>query len=232
MKKFLAACAAIVFANSFFFAASYMDNTYQKLADEYIKKAEKAKQAGEYDKSIDFSDKAKENAELSKAYIDMMRRRRDADDAMQEAKDKIAWAEEIGADKSYPLAYGDAKENYGAAEKSYDEESYEQAADYARKCVAALDGVKAVTPLPEYYIVKPWAKSKDCFWNISGKPFVYNNPRLWENLYQANKSALPRPGDPDLILPGMKMRIPSLTGEPRDGVYDSAKEYDVYSASK
>jgi hypothetical protein len=41
---------------------------------------------------------------------------------------------------------------------------------------------------------------------------------------------MPKPQDPNLILPGMKMKIPSLTGEFRSGTYDSKKEYEPYSA--
>ena len=54
------------------FAASYKNNTYQKLANEYTKKAEAALDAGEYALSEEYAAKAAENAELSKAYIDKM----------------------------------------------------------------------------------------------------------------------------------------------------------------
>ena len=46
--------------------------------------------------------------------------------------------------------------------------------------------------------------------------------------YQANKAAMPKPEDPNLIHPGMKMKIPSLTGEYRKGTYDPKKEYEAY----
>ena len=94
--------------------------------------------------------------------------------------------------------------------------------------IVSLEGVAEVTPLPAEYIVRLWAETKDCYWNISGRPYVYNNPLLWENLYQANKSKMPKPEDPNLILPGMKMSIPRLTGEYRTGTYDPKKEYEAY----
>ena len=94
--------------------------------------------------------------------------------------------------------------------------------------MASLDGVREITPLPEFYVVRPWAETKDCFWNISGRHYVYNNPLLWENLYQANKDKMPKPEDPNLIHPVMKMKIPSITGEYRKGTYDSKKEYNAY----
>lgn len=232
MKKLLIAAVASFFAASFVFAASYTNNTYQKLADEYTRMAEDALNAGRYAESIEFSQKAQENAELSRAYIDMMMARQTADVEMQRARDRIAYAESIEADKNFPMAYGEAQDKYSSAESSYSGENYAAAADYARQSVAALDGIGEVTPLPEFYVVRPWEETQDCFWNISGRPYVYNNPLLWENLYEANKNDIPRPDDPNLILPGMRMTIPSLTGEMREGTYDPSKSYDPYSASR
>ena len=120
------------------------------------------------------------------------------------------------------------KDNLEKAEAAFESEDYEQANAYSKASLSALDGVKEVTPLPEFYVVKPWAETKDCYWNISGRPYVYNNPLLWENLYQANKSNMPKPEDPNLIHPGMKMKIPSLTGEYRSGTYDPKKSYSTY----
>jgi hypothetical protein len=232
MKRILTIVAALVLTGTLVFAASYTDNTYQKLADEYTKQAETAMNAGQYDLSVELAQKAAENAALSKGYIDMMLARKTADDEMLKAKNKLAWAESISADKNFPMAYSASKDKYASAQTSYGSEDYAAAADYAKQSVSALDGVHEVTPLPEYYIVRPWADTKDCFWNISGRPYIYNNPLLWENLYQANKSDIPHPDDPNLILPGMKMKIPSLTGETRDGVYDPSKDYDPYNAAR
>lgn len=230
MKKLVIAFALA--CTGFAFAASYTNNTYQKLADEYTRKAENALNAGRYDESVEYAKQAEENAELSKAYIDMMMAKTDADVEMKKAQDQLAYADSIDAATNFPMAYTDAKEKYASAESSYSGEDYFAAADYARQTVAALDGIRQVTPLPEFYIVRPWAETKDCFWNISGRPYVYNNPFLWENLYQANKQNIPHPDDPNLIMPGMKMQIPSLTGEARSGTYDPSKAYDPYNISR
>ncbi len=227
MKKIFSLVLLTLFTLSVF-AVSYKNNTYQKLADEYTKKAENALDAGQYDDAVEYSRKAEENAELSKAYIQMMMAKNEAEDAIKLAKNQIAYAEKIDAPHTYPMAYTSAKENLENAETSFAGEDYPKATEYAKASLAALDGIKEVTPLPEYYIVKPWAETKDCYWNISGRPYVYNNPLLWENLYQANKSDMPKPEDPNLIHPGMKMKIPSLTGEYRSGTYDPKKTYDTY----
>jgi len=228
MKKVVLALAALLVSVSVF-AASYKNNTYQKLANEYTKKAEAAMDAGEYAESIEYAKLAEENAALSKAFIEMMTAKTTADDALNLARNQLKYAESIQADKNFPMAYTAAKENLENAEKAYAAEDYVKAAEYAKAVLAALDGIREITPLPAWYIVRPWAETKDCYWNISGRPYIYNNPLLWENLYQANKQNMPKPEDPNLIHPGMKMKIPSITGEYRDGVYNPKKQYDAYS---
>ena len=228
MKKVFLTLAALLVSASVF-AASYKNNTYQKLANEYTKKAEAAMDAGEYAESIEFAKLAEENAALSKAFIEMMTAKTNADDALNLARNQLKYAESIQADRNFPMAYSSAKENLGNAEKAYAAEDYVKAAEYAKAVLTALDGIREITPLPAWYIVRPWAETKDCYWNISGRPYIYNNPLLWENLYQANKQNMPKPEDPNLIHPGMKMKVPSITGEYRDGTYDPKKEYEPYS---
>lgn len=210
------------------FAISYTNNTYQKLANEYAKKAEMALDAGHYEESVEYSKLAEENAILSREYTEMMLARKDAEDNIKLAKNKLAWAEKVDAPNIFPMAYSAGKENIENADASFGEEDYPKASDFAKQALAALDGIVETTPLPEFYIVRPWAETKDCYWNISGRHYVYNNPLLWENLYQANKDKMPKPEDPNLIHPGMKMKIPSITGEYRKGTYDSKKEYNAY----
>lgn len=231
MKKAVLFALAFVAAASVY-AVSYKNNTYQKLADEYNKKAQVAFDAGQYDDAVEYSKKAAENAELSRAYIDMMMARYNADKQMKLAQNRLTWAESIHADKTFPMAYSAAKESFENAQAAYNKEDFAAAIDYAKQSLASLDGVYEVAPLPEFYIVRPWTETKDCYWNISGRPYVYNNPLLWENLYQANKNAMPKPEDPNLIKPGMKMKIPSLTGEYREGVYSPSKKYEAYGSSK
>ncbi len=231
MKKILSVAFALSFA-ACLFAASYTNNTYQKLADEYTRKAQVAFDAGQYSDAVSYSEKAAENAELSRAYIDMMKTRGLAESQMKIAKNRIAWAEGVNAERTFPIAFTAAKEAYSNAESSFTKEDFASAVTFAKASIAALDGVYEVTPLPEFYIVRPWAETKDCYWNISGRPYVYNNPLLWENLYQANKNNMPRPNDPNLIMPGMKMKIPSLTGEYREGVYSPSKKYEAYGTGR
>ena len=228
MKKVLALAAAAAIGMSAF-AVSYTNNTYQKLAEEYTVKAEKALDAGEYLLAEDYAKKAEENAALSEAYIKRMAARGDAETAIETAKKRLEYARSISADKNYPIAYNAASGYFDQANSAFTNEEYDVALENANKVLEALNQIKELIPLPAVYIVRPWAETRDCFWNISGRPYVYNNPFLWENLYEANKNNIPRPNDPNLILPGMKMEIPSLTGEYRDGTYSPDIDYEPYA---
>jgi nucleoid-associated protein YgaU len=230
MKKSILCIFLLTTLFSSVFSASYMDNEFQKLANEYNRKAEIAFDEGEYDLAVEYSMLAAENSELSKAYVNTMIAKADATKQIKYAQNQLAWAEKVHGDIYYPMTYTAGKAALEAALLAYEKEDYASAKVFAREALNYLAEIKEVTPLPQYYVVKPWAESKDCYWNISGRPYVYNNPLLWENLYQANKSNMPKPQDPNLILPGMKMKIPSLTGEFRSGTYDSKKEYEPYSA--
>jgi nucleoid-associated protein YgaU len=91
--------------------------------------------------------------------------------------------------------------------------------------VEAPAPVETPALLPASYTVRPWAVSKDCFWNIAGRSWVYGDPYKWRLLYNANKSKLPDPNNPDLIEPDMVLDIPSLQGEGREGAWDADKTY-------
>src|SRR5574344_560762 len=231
MKKVITLFVTVLTA-SLLFAVSYKNNTYQKLAEEYTTKAEKAMDAGEYALAEDYAQKAQENAALSEAYVKKMTEKAEADKSMSLAKNRIDYVKSIRGDVNYPIAYTGAQTLYTQASDAYASEDYVAANEAAKQVLDMLAQVHEITPLPKFYIVRPWADTKDCFWNISGRPYVYNNPLLWENLYEANKSALPQPNNPNLILPGMKMEIPSITGEYRDGVYSPDTSYDAYNVNR
>lgn len=212
--------------------ASYADNPYQQLAKEYHQKAQVAFDEGDYDTAVELSKLAAENTELSEAYINSMIARSDANKQIQYAKNQLAWAEKIHGDIYFPMTFTSGKQSLDNAEAAFAAENYETASVFAKEALSILSEIKEVTPLPQYYVVRPWAETKDCYWNISGRSYVYNNPTLWENLYQANKSNMKDPANPDLIYPGMQMEIPSITGEFREGTYDTSKKYDPYTANR
>ncbi|HDP80234.1 MAG TPA: DUF4398 domain-containing protein [Spirochaetes bacterium] len=55
------------------------------------------------------------------------------------------------------------------------------------------------------YRVKYNPGNRDCLWKIAGR--YYNNPRLWKRIYEANRDKIK---NPDLIHPGIQLRIPII----------------------
>lgn len=231
MRKGLSFVLVLFFCAGFIFAAkfSYKNNIYQKLAEEYFVKADKAFAAGEYVLAEGYAINASKNAALSEEFVNNKIRGESVSDILERAKKRLEYAKSINADKNYPVAFGAAQDYYRQAEAAFDKEDYDKSESLAQKVLDALADIKGVSPLPRFYIVQPWELTHDCLWNISGRTYVYNNPWLWKNLYEANKSALPEPDNPNLILPGMKLEIPSISGEYRTGTYDPDRTYETFS---
>lgn len=85
-----------------------------------------------------------------------------------------------------------------------------------------------VTVLPQYYVVVRRVPLTDALWRIAGYSYIYNNPIEWYRIYEANRNVLRDPNNPDLILPGQRLVIPSLNGEERSGEYNPDLEYLTY----
>ena len=232
MKKLVLILVVLLITFGFVFGASYSNNEYQKKARELTALAQQAFDEGDYDKAIELTAQAEENAEKSQAYIQMMIAKADAEKQMTIAKNQQAWALRVRGDVNYPMAYSAGTKSLENGQIAFDKEDFVGASAYAIEAIQAFSSIEEVTPLPQFYVVRPWAENKDCYWNISGRSYVYNNPTLWENLYQANKSKMKDPANPDLIYPGMKMEIPSITGEYREGTYSPKAEYQTFNANR
>ena len=154
MKKILS-FVFIAFIASVVFAASYKNNTYQKLAKEYTIKAEKALDAGEYVLAEEYAQKAQENADLSDAYIAHMMAKETADRNIALAKNRIEAAKKLKAEENFPMAFEEALKSLERSNEFYAKEDYENASNAALQVINLLAGVYEVIPLPKYYIIKP-----------------------------------------------------------------------------
>jgi len=83
-----------------------------------------------------------------------------------------------------------------------------------------LADIPGTPVLPAQYRVKTWNRTRDCLWNIAAKKEIYGDPFKWRILYNANRQKLTRPGNPNLIEPGMILDIPSINGEIRSGILE------------
>ena len=112
MKKIIAFTALALVSCSAIFAASYKNNTYQKLAKEYTIKAEKALDAGEYALAEEYAAKAKENADLSDAFISKMMIKENAENSIAKAKNRLEYVKSIHGAENFPTAVNAADTNY------------------------------------------------------------------------------------------------------------------------
>jgi nucleoid-associated protein YgaU len=174
---------------------------------------------GDYDASSEYAREAIRYAELSDEYVALQLIIKEAHDSIAAAKKRVDWAVSSGTDKQYPAEYEEARGHYEAGLSALAGEDWEGAIDSAYKVINVLAFTQPDGVLPARYTVRAWATSDDCLWNIAGRPWAYGDPYKWQIIYNANKSKFPEPDNPNLIVPGMVLDIPSISGETRQGMY-------------
>jgi nucleoid-associated protein YgaU len=187
---------------------------------------------GNYDMSIQYSAESIRNARLSDEYVTQRLKIAAAVKKIDEAGSRLSWADKANAAYYFPNELDAARNFYREALAARAANEWDTALNNAINVVETLANVTVpqeqpdkIYPLPSQYKVRPWDAFGDCFWNIAGRNWVYNNPLKWPLLYKANKSKLPNPDDPNLIEPGLILDIPSLNGEKREGMWDSGRAY-------
>jgi len=180
---------------------------------------------GDYDASAGFAQEAVRYAELSDEYVSVQ--------LIAEAKRLLAWADKNNIAAKFPNNYNEGKTQYENAVDAHSNENWNEAIAAAMKSIeifAAFESggrpatttttaSKPATGLPRQYTVRTWRVEKDCLWTIAGYSWVYNDPWKWKLLYDANKDKMPEPANPDLIVPGQVLDIPSINGETRQGMW-------------
>lgn len=211
------------------FAISYADNEFQLKSKAYAELSRKALDEGDYEASIEYSLLSEEHARLSAEFIQKMLAKVEAEQAMNKARTRYQWAKNNNAERNYPELFSEATGALNAGDVAFGEESYDVATSCAARVLEALLGVKGdesgFASLPATYEVRTWRGERDCLWNIAELPGVFGNSFDWEKLYEANKDILPSMSDPNFIVPGMLLKIPSIKGEKRVGNYDHGATY-------
>ena len=215
--------------------ASIRNNKYFIESVRLTNLAQQAYDDGDYDASSQYSRDAVRYAQLSDEYVRLQLKIKEADDAIAAARKRLDYATSVNAATRYPFEYSQAQTYYTDARTLRAAESWDPAIASANQVLVALSGVggeqraeqrrDGSAQLPAQYTVRLWINYKDCLWNIAGRSWVYNDPWKWRLLYDANKSKMPKPDNPDLIEPGMVLDIPSIKGETRQGMWDGSKTY-------
>lgn len=207
------------------FGQSLLENSYYQKSLELRAQAQEAFDAGDYDAAADLAAQAQEFAQLSDDFVEEMLAKNQADSAMSAAQVRMTWALGAGIPETYPSEWSMATARMSLASAAYEAESWLDAAEYSDLVLEALADLTERLPLPKYYTVRLIPERRDCLWRIAEYPFVYGDPWQWRLLYDANKATFENPNDPDLILPGQVLEIPSIRGETRAGTWDPAKPY-------
>jgi hypothetical protein len=221
------------------------NNKYFLESVRLTKLAQENYEYGDYDASVEYAAEALKYAQLSDEYVALQLKIKEADDAIHAARTRINWAASVGAADRYPREYQEAQRLFSAANTARSGEKWDEAVRSARGVIDVLALVTEAAPapapapavetppklaveipaLPAQYTVRSWNLSKDCLWNIAGRPWAYGDPAKWRLIYNANKAKLPDPDNPDLIHPGMVLDIPSINGELRQGMWEAAQTY-------
>jgi hypothetical protein len=201
------------------------NNKYYLESVRLTKLAQETYEYGDYDASTGFAEEAIRFALLSDEFIASHVKFREADDAIAAAKHRLDWADSNNVARQYPNEYNESKAHYNDSLASRSKEEWDAAIASATRVIEILAFIGGAASYPAQYVVRNWSSEKDCLWNIAGYPWVYGEPERWRVLYDANKSKMPEPDNPNLVEPGMVLDIPSIRGETREGVWDSNRTY-------
>ncbi|MDR0452190.1 MAG: LysM peptidoglycan-binding domain-containing protein [Treponema sp.] len=209
---------------------NFLNNEYYRESVRLTKLAQETYDYGDFDLAREYAEKAHENARLSDEYIALQLKIAEAVEAIAAADQRISWAIGVGADRRYPREFAVAAASRDSAVSYYGAESWDDAIAAAHRAINALAFVEGDPGilLPAQYRVRPWSVSRDCFWNIAGRSWAYGDSFLWSRLYDANRSKLSDPGNPNLIHPGTVLDIPSIRGEEREGLWNEDTEYPAF----
>ena len=202
------------------FVKSLLNNQFLLENFKLIGLAEKSLSDGQYDDSVKYAEEAIKYAQLSDDYVLQQMKIRDVNDAINAAQIVLDRARESGAPKNYTVIYNEAENSFNTAQEARSREEWDKSLEAANRVLTILSQIPDSPLFPAQYLVKNWIPMKDCLWNIAGKPQIYGDPFKWPIIYNANKSKLPKPDNPDLILPGMVLDIPSIKGESRAGILE------------
>jgi nucleoid-associated protein YgaU len=216
--------------------ANIRNNRYYLESVRLTNLAQESFDYGDYDASAAYAEEAVKYAQLSDEYAALQLKIKAANDAIKAARSRLDWGISENAPARYPAEFNRAQLSYDLAVQERSAEHWDEAIEAANQVLLALANIQAApsaappavekTALPAQYTVRPWAVSKDCLWNIAGRSWAYGDPAKWRTIYDANRSRLSNPDNPDLIHSGMVLDIPSINGEVRQGMWDSSKNYD------
>jgi hypothetical protein len=181
---------------------------------------------GDYDASSGFAEEAIRFAIQSNEFV--------AEHLIAEAERLLGWADSNNIQERFTNDYNTGKNYFETSVIAYANNEWDSAINDAVRSIQIFTmlqtGGTPVLPsqdsvLPSQYTVRTWVNERDCLWNIAAYPWVYGDPWRWRDLYNANRSRMPDPNNPNLIEPGFVLDIPSIRGETRQGMWSPDRTY-------
>jgi len=212
--------------------SSISNNEYYLRSVELSKLAMETYDYGDYDASTNFAQEAVRYAQLSDEYV--------SNELIAEAERLMKLSEDSEMAKKFPNNYQEGVTQYENAVAANSIQEWNDSIESAIKAIEIFTAFQTGKPipttpskptttttatttasgnLPRQYTVRTWRVERDCLWTIAGYSWVYGDPWKWKVLYDANKDKMPEPANPNLIVPGMVLDIPPLSGETRQGMW-------------
>jgi nucleoid-associated protein YgaU len=230
-RRYLIAALLALLGTTGLAAQSLENNEYYRKSVEFANLSQKALEEGSYTESAEYARQSQEYAALSKKYIEEMLLAYRARSALAEAKTRMDQAARAGLRSRAAAVYDEAAQYFRSAETQFNGKKYEPSIPDSKRVVELLRDFETLYPasspqkaegpvsegLAAFYEVKLKVQQRDCLWRIAEFDFVYGDPLQWPRLYEANRESFPDPNNPNLIVPGMVLRIPPIRGEARSG---------------
>ncbi|MDR2900195.1 MAG: hypothetical protein LBV20_01565 [Treponema sp.] len=227
MKRLLIIFILMMIFTAGIFAQSLQNNEYYLKSLEYEELSQQALNDGEYVQAQEYAVLAQQNAALSRQYIAEQLLMYRARSSLTAARARMTLANQVNLQGSNPSLFDEASNYFAQAENKFNNEDYENSYADARRVIELLQGIDPQfvprteptneAALAANYRVKLNTANRDCLWNIAGFPYIYGDSTKWRHIYDANKDSFPEPDNPNLIEPGMILKIPSIKGETRSG---------------
>lgn len=214
----------IIISAGFLSAQSLKDNPDYRMSVMLKKQSDKAFEDGDYTESTRLANESVLYAQKSDEWIAMMLSKYRANSALNRVRVRLQTVKKNNWDKNFPDAMEEGRTLYTQANDLYNNENFIDSYPIAVKAYETLEVIKYVkdlSPLPAAYVVMDIPNDEDCLWKIAEYEFIFGDAYKWDVIYQANKDILPESGNPDLIVPGLVLQIPSINGEERFGTWSN-----------
>ncbi len=230
IRKVILPLLLLLLAGQMLSAQNLRDNPDYRKSVELKRQSEIAFDEGDYPEAKRLAEESQKYARLSDEWIAMMLKRFKANSALRRFETAMRSARNIKGDVNFPDEWARAQTLYDQAKAQFGEEDYENSYESSLEGIEVLSGIVYIPssgyngPWPaKYEVLKLPSGKEDCLWNIAGYDFIYGDPWKWKLIYEANRDKMPEADNPDLILPGMILTIPSQGGESRSGLWKDGK---------